>query len=360
MHRIIRDDLQLGPEVLLFSKNGTELHEEDFYHIGDNEIIYVRNKGKFDYKAMLSLYKNREKLGEGGYGCVYLLENSISGDKVAAKFMDISEYLRKANDVEKALKESTSLIALDHDWIIKFETAFWIGWHVIMFTEYMTGGELGKYVKNHSINEDLAKRIFKIILEAVNYWHNHGIIHRDLKMENILLQDSANPLSLKVIDFGIAGIWSVYGSDTSTAGTLYYTPPEVINETDLKSDPKIDIWSLGVILFILLVKRYPFKSKKGNKETCRQISDEEITFESSAEMKLSKEVKHLISLLLQKDKNKRISMKEIISHPWLDDIVDYHKDCTPLTSIKNNLITQAFRDEIKSIHYPMIPGKFYI
>jgi hypothetical protein len=61
----------------LFSKNGTELHEEDFFLIGENEIIYVRNKGKFDYKAMLSLYINKEKLGEGGYGSVYLLENTI-------------------------------------------------------------------------------------------------------------------------------------------------------------------------------------------------------------------------------------------------------------------------------------------
>jgi serine/threonine protein kinase len=77
LYRIIQDDLRIGPEVLLFSKNGTELHEEDFFLIGENDIIYVRNKGRFDYKAMLSLYKNKEKLGKGGYGTVYLLENTI-------------------------------------------------------------------------------------------------------------------------------------------------------------------------------------------------------------------------------------------------------------------------------------------
>jgi serine/threonine protein kinase len=272
--------------------------------------------------------------------------------------MNISEYLRKANDIEKALKESTSLTALDHECIIKFETAFWIDSEIIMFTEYMPGGELGKYVKDHSIDEQLAKKIFKIILEAVHYCHTHGIIHRDLKMENILLQDSTDPLSLKIIDFGIAGIWSVYGTDTSTAGTLYYTPPEVINETDLKSDPKIDIWALGVILYKILVKRFPFKSEKSNKETCKQISKKEITFKITDEMKLSKEAKHLISMLLQKNKDKRISMREIISHPWLHEVVDIHKDNTPLVYTKSSLITKAFSDEIKGIHYPVKIGTF--
>lgn len=304
------------------------MNEEDFFHICENDIIYVRATEKFWYKTMLSLYKNIQKLGEGGYGWVYLLEHTINGDKVAAKFMNVEDYLKKANEVEKALKESTSLIALDHKGIIRFETAFLLKTEIILFTEYMAGGELGKYVKKNTINEDQAKKIFAIILEAVHYCHTHGIIHRDLKLENILLSDEADPLSLRIIDFGIAGIWSIYGADTSTAGTLYYSPPEVINESDIKSDPKIDVWALGVILYIILLKRYPFKGKSGHQETIWQILNEEITFKSVAETKLSSEVKHLISMLLQKDKPLRYSMREIVSHPWLKEVIT-EKDSSP-------------------------------
>ena len=356
LKRIIHDDLQIKEEVLLFSKNGTEMNEEDFFHIGENDIIYVRTTGKFCYKTMLSLYKNVEKWGEGGYGSVFLFEHSLSGEKVAAKFMDVSDYLRKANEIEKALKESTSLIALDHDGIIKFETAFLMKNHIVMFTEYMPGGELGDYVKNNNITEASAKKIFLFILEAVHYCHTHGIIHRDLKMENILLKDNKDPFSLKIIDFGIAGIWSIYGADTSTAGTLYYSPPEVINETDIKSDPKIDIWALGVILYILLLKRYPFKGPSGSGETRRQILEDEITFETRAERKLSSEAKHLISMLLQKNKAQRYSMREIVSHPWLDCLLSNDKSTSSLLPLKSNLITKAIREEIKSKNYPVFSG----
>lgn len=309
---------------------------------------------------MLSLYKNVMKLGEGGYGWVYLFEHTISGEKVAAKFMNISEYLRKANEVQKALKESTSLISLDHEQIITFETAFLLNEELVLFTEYMPGGELGQYVKRNNISESKAKQIFKLILEAVNYCHTHGIIHRDLKMENILLRDKDDPLSLQIIDFGIAGVWTMWGGEISTAGTLYYTPPEVIDESDLQSDPKIDIWALGVILYKMLVKRYPFKGASGSDETRKLILESEIMFKSKAEVKLSKEVKHLISMLLTKDKTQRYSMREIVSHPWMADLIESQVNKTPLNQLKSSLITEAIEEEIASINFPTIPGMWQI
>jgi len=305
---------------------------------------------------MLSLYRNIRKLGEGGYGCVYLYQNKINDSQVAAKFMDVAEYLRKANEIEKALKESNSLIALDHPQIIKFETAFLLDSEIIMFTEYMPGGELGQYVKNNDISEKVAKQIFKLILEPVQYCHTHGIIHRDLKLENILLQDEKDPQTLKIIDFGIAGIWSIYGGEISTAGTLYYTPPEVVSETDLQSDPKIDIWALGVILFIILTKRYPFKGKDYD-DTRIEILESKISFESKAERRLSKEAKHLLSMLLNKDKHQRYSMREIASHPWMNEVISVEKENTPLTSLKMAFITDAIAEEIKGIIYPVLTSE---
>lgn len=98
--------MDIKTELLLFSKNGTEMNAEDFYHIDNNDIVYVKNKckyidytsdssdPKFSYKAMLGLYQNTGKLGEGGFGSVYLYEHKISGEKVAAKFMNVTEYLK--------------------------------------------------------------------------------------------------------------------------------------------------------------------------------------------------------------------------------------------------------------------------
>lgn len=306
---------------------------------------------------MLSLYRNICKLGEGGFGNVYLFEHTINGEKVAAKFMDVSEYLRKANEIKNALKESTSLISLDHAQIIRFETAFLLNSEIVLFTEYMQGGELGQYIKTNKINEKQAKQIFKLILEAVNYCHTHGIIHRDLKMENILLKDSKDPLSLKIIDFGIAGLWSKCGGEISAAGTLYYTPPEVISETDLHSDPKIDIWALGVILYIMLCGTYPFKSEVSSSETRNQILHKEVTFTKRNELTLSKEVKHLLYNLLEKDKTKRYSIREIISHPWMEEVINLEDDKTPLLSLTSGLINQAIKEEIEAMDSPTLSGK---
>lgn len=107
------------------------------------------------------------------------------------------------------------------------------------------------------------------------------------------------------------------------------------------------MWALGVILYIILIKYYPFKSKLGVEETIRQIVEAELTFESKIEKSLSIEARHLLSMLLHKDKIKRYSMKDIVSHPWLDDVIDVINDETPLTKLKSKLAMNAIKDEIK-------------
>ncbi|CAI2384368.1 unnamed protein product [Moneuplotes crassus] len=353
---IIHEELGLKGEFDLYNKNGNKMKIDDFSFTTDNDIIYVRASGEFCYKAMLSLYRSVEKLGEGGFGSVFLLQHSLSEERVAAKFVDVSEHLQKANEIGKAVKESTSLISLDHDAIIKLETAFFINTGMVLFTEYIQGGELGKYVFSNEINEELAKKIFIKILDAVHYCHTRGIIHRDLKMENILLTDPNDPLSLRVIDFGISGICTHGRKESSTAGTLLYCPPEILDKSDIESDPKIDVWALGVILYIILLKRYPFRSKGNNKETRKLILNKELTFESRDEMKLSTSVKHLISNLLAKKKSRRYSIREIISHPWLLSDKEQMQN-SQLAKQVSCLATDAIMEEMKSVIYPTYEGK---
>jgi len=179
---------------------------------------------------------NKAKLGQGGYGSVYLLEHKLTREKVAAKFVDISEYLRKAGDIQKALKETRSMLTLDHQNIVKLETMFILKNQILIFMEYIGGGELKDCIarKATPFNEITSKKIMKTLITAIEYIHNHNLVHRDLKLENILLTDENDPFSLKIIDFGISGILSKVGfGEIVNAGTIMYCPPEVLTKKRL-------------------------------------------------------------------------------------------------------------------------------
>ena len=152
-------------------------------------------------------------------------------------------------------------------------------------------------MKHEPFTEKEAKKILAILTSAISYIHANNVVHRDLKLENILLTNKDNPYDLKIIDFGISGILSNVGGEIIHAGTMMYSPPEVVSKTDLTSSPKIDVWSLGVILFVLLTKEYPFC---GNSEykTFTSIIKDNLKFPSS--VKLSKEVRHLLHHMLEK------------------------------------------------------------
>lgn len=207
------------------------------------------------------MYSKVKKLGQGGYGSVYLLKHKVNGDLTAAKFVDVTSFLNKADNIQKALKEAQYLLTIDHENIINLETVFLLKKEIIIFTEYVAGGELKDYILNRQIpcTESEVKKIAKSLIAAIGYIHQNNIVHRDLKLENILLNERGNPYSVKIIDFGISGLLSkVGGGEIIQAGTLIYSPPEIVAKKRLESNPKIDVWSLGVILYILLTKEYPF------------------------------------------------------------------------------------------------------
>jgi len=167
------------------------------------------------------------------------------------------------------VKEAQFLLTLDHENIVNIDTVFWIKKKIIVFTEYIGGGELKDYILSQKVpcSEVQTRKIARSIMSAVFYIHSNKVVHRDLKLENILMVEKGNPYSLKIIDFGISGVLNKVGKeDVINAGTMMYSPPEIISKTNLQSSPKIDVWSLGiqyfsyigVIIYILLTKEYPF------------------------------------------------------------------------------------------------------
>lgn len=185
-----------------------------------------------------------------------------------------------------------------------------------MFTEYVRGGELKTYLANkrNPFTEEEAKKMLRILVEAIEYIHSHNIVHKDIKLENILLNDSKNPFDIKIIDFGISGLLSDIGGDNIHAGTMAYSPPEIISKANLTSSPKIDVWGLGVVLYLLLTKHFPFYGEN-DYITFQSIIKDDLKFPKS--LPLSKQVRNLLHGMLSKKPMVRYSLEEVKRHPWL-------------------------------------------
>ena len=142
-----------------------------------------------------------------------------------------------------------------------------------------------------------SNKIASSLVSAISYIHRNNIAHWDLKLENILLKEKGNPCSLKIIDFGISGLLNKSGEDQLKAGTLFYSPPEVLSQNKIEDLQKVDVWALGVIIYILLTKEFPFWEET-EYETFKSILSDTLKFPKTIE--LSKEVRHLLSRMLEK------------------------------------------------------------
>lgn len=156
--------------------------------------------------------------------------------------------------------EAEALEKLDHKNIIKLMKAFVLYEKktMIMVMDFCGGGELYEYVKERGrLDEFTAREVFKQIVSAISYVHNKGIVHRDLKLENVLFSEPGS-LTVKVVDFGISGKNTTNVHESTTAGSIAFMPPEVISHEDCSADPGIDVWALGCILYAILLGRLPF------------------------------------------------------------------------------------------------------
>lgn len=201
----VKSELKIKIDFKLYDKNGSEIYPEDFWNLQDNDCIYVCPKREFSYCSLLSMYHKEKVLGQGGYGEVILLRHKLTSQRIASKSVDVSEFLSKANNIQKGLKEAKYLITLDHINIINLESVFLLKKNIIIFMEYIPGGELKNYLLNRKspMSEQEALKLMKILICAIEYIHSRNVVHRDLKLENILLTDKTDPYNLKIIDFGI-------------------------------------------------------------------------------------------------------------------------------------------------------------
>ena len=288
----------------------------------DNPILKLKySKDNFialGSRGLRDIYDCTKKLGKGGYGKVFQVKNKSTNKLYACK------KLSKLNikNLQKFQNEIEVLMKMDHPNIVKLYEVFESDNSLYLIMEECYGGELFDRIlhrinTNNMYTEREACLLMKQIIGAIEYCHNNGITHRDLKPENLLYlkEGSEEDNPLKIADFGLSQSFNLKKMLTSKVGTSYYVPPEILagNYTE-----KCDIWSAGIILYILLSGEPPFNGP--NDETIfARIKTYKYEFPEQKWSKISVEAKDLLSkMLIQEDK--RLSASQVLQHPWFDII----------------------------------------
>ncbi|KAL4521907.1 hypothetical protein Ndes2437B_g07672 [Nannochloris sp. 'desiccata'] len=242
-------------------------------------------------------YQKLKDLNSGTFGFVQLALDKTTGRQVAIKFIERGDKVTKY--VEREILNHRQLV---HPHIVQFKEVFLTKKYLGITMEYAAGGDMFEYVvRKGGLRESESRWFFQQLIVATDYIHRMGVANRDIKLENTLLDGSPRPL-IKICDFGYSKHEKFQSAPGSRVGTPAYLAPEVIMTTKGKTyDGKVaDIWSCGVMLYVMLVE-YEFPSG----------------------MKLSSELKDIMSKLLIPDPTKRITIAGILEHPW------FNKDLPP-------------------------------
>ncbi|GAA5992694.1 hypothetical protein JCM11641_004995 [Rhodosporidiobolus odoratus] len=251
-------------------------------------------------------YEIISTLGTGSFGKVKLARHVKTGLKVAMKFIS-KRKISTAEMSNRVHREIQYLSLLRHPHIIKLYDVISSPSDIVMVIEYLSGELFDYIVRRGKMPEDEARRFFQQIMSALDYCHSHNIVHRDLKPENLLLDENLN---VKIADFGLSNIMRDGDFLKTSCGSPNYAAPEVISGK-LYAGPEIDIWSCGVILYVMLCGRLPFDDdhipllfKKINGGIF------------SLPPFLTPDARSLLSRMLTVDSNKRIKLHEIRQLPW--------------------------------------------
>ncbi|CCC09037.1 unnamed protein product [Sordaria macrospora k-hell] len=231
-----------------YGQHGQQLHPNINAVMADTPL-----RDKMRTEQRIGAYNIVKTLGEGSFGKVKLAVHRSTGQQVALKIIARKKLISR--DMQgRVEREIEYLQLLRHPHIIKLYTVIKTPTEIIMVLEY-AGGELFDYIVQHGkMKEDEARRFFQQMLCAVEYCHRHKIVHRDLKPENLLLDENLN---VKIADFGLSNIMTDGNFLKTSCGSPNYAAPEVIGGK-LYAGPEVDVWSCGVILYVLLVGRLPF------------------------------------------------------------------------------------------------------
>nr|XP_061831148.1 death-associated protein kinase 3-like isoform X3 [Nerophis lumbriciformis] len=317
----------------------------------------------FKQNKVEDFYEIGEELGSGQFAIVKQCREKRTGQEFAAKFIKKRQSIASSRGVrlEEIEREVQILQQTQHPNIVTLHDVYENRTDVVLILELVSGGELFDFLaQKESLSEEEATQFIKQILEGVNYLHARKIAHFDLKPENIMLLDKKVPLPrIKLIDFGLAHKIEAGVEFKNIFGTPEFVAPEIVSYEPLGLEA--DMWSIGVITYILLSGASPFLGET-KQDTLRNISAVNYDFDEEFFCNTSELAKNFISRLLERDKKKRLTIQDALNHPWIKVMSNrnHHPSKELQKRERRQLKTKRLREYTIKSHSSMPPNNTYV
>ncbi|XP_053319520.1 death-associated protein kinase 2 isoform X1 [Spea bombifrons] len=325
--------------------------------------MQISRMAVFKQQKVEDVYIITDELGSGQFAIVKCCQEKKTSVNYAAKFIKKrqSRASRRGVTREEIEREVNILREIKHPNIVTLHDVYENKTDVVLVLELVSGGELFDFLaQKESLSEEEATRFIKQILEGVNYLHTRKIAHFDLKPENIMLLDKTIPVPhIKLIDFGLAHKIEDGVEFKNIFGTPEFVAPEIVNYEPLGL--AADMWSIGVITYILLSGASPFLGEN-KQETLSNITAVNYEFDEEFFSHTSELAKDFIRKLLVKDTRKRLTIQEALNHPWITTLQS--KEETKIHDTKRTamrkLKAKRLREYTMKSHSSMPPNNTYV
>ncbi|XP_051895952.1 serine/threonine-protein kinase SIK3 homolog isoform X2 [Pristis pectinata] len=289
--------------------------------------------------ARIGYYEIERTIGKGNFAVVKLATHIVTKAKVAIKIVDKTQL--EEENLKKIFREVQIMKMLRHPHIIRLYQVMETERMIYLVTEYASGGEIFDHLVAHGrMAEKEARKKFKQIVAAVHFCHCRNIVHRDLKAENLLLDANLN---IKIADFGFSNIFTPGQLLKTWCGSPPYAAPELFEGKEYDG-PKVDIWSLGVVLYVLVCGALPFD---GN--TLQNLRARVLSGKFRIPFFMSTECEHLIRHMLVLDPSKRLSVEQICKHKWMkigDPDPEFDRLITESKQVKVEIKTEPLNEQV--------------
>ncbi|KAH9920596.1 uncharacterized protein B0H18DRAFT_1023487 [Fomitopsis serialis] len=321
---------------------------------------------------ILGDYTLSKTLGAGSMGKVKLAHHTLTGEKLAVKILPratppsgststadaaAKQASKDASKEIRILREAALSMLLHHPYICGMREMIVHAHHYYMVQEYVNGGQMLDYIISHGrLRERVARKFARQIGSALDYCHKNNVVHRDLKIENILISQTGN---IKIIDFGLSNLYDPVHHLSTFCGSLYFAAPELLN-AKVYTGPEVDVWSFGVVMYVLVCGKVPFDDQSMpalHAKIKRGLVEYPVW--------LSAECKHLLTRMLVTNPGARAPLAEVLAHPWMvrgfsgpPDSHLVHRE--PLRSDElDRAVIRGMKDEIEQKLVEILESELY-
>jgi len=298
-----------------FGRNGFQKGLPDVYD--EENWSYLQKQ-----HGALRNYLVKQEIGDGAFSKVLSAEHQDTGEEIALKVVNRKAPRLKPSHWEILKLEAWALETCRHPHVVDLQDCIEDQNAIVMVLELLKGGELLQHIKRvEKLSETQAKNLFRQVAQAVAHIHSKGLMHRDLKLENVLFVDPPREVgdevgTVKLIDFGMAARYDPATPIRQAMGTAGYLAPECCHS--VPHSPAMDMWSLGMMLFVVLCGRMPYSHLQIEKLLYPEIDIRcSAGFKSASFQSLSRPAKDLVLRLLDRNPRNRATADEVLQHPWL-------------------------------------------